>query len=434
MNAVIKEQNDTSSQVDEYASLFSPLKICLLGYRSQPYSGGQGIYLKYLSAALTDMGHEVHVISGDPYPHLDERVKLIKLPGLNLFEKESKFKALRFTDLFSYTNMHEWVDANLGGFPEPYTFGRRLVKYMKKHGQQYDIVHDNQSLCYGLLELQKMGIPTVATIHHPITKDREIALSETDDKGLKWLIRRWYSFLGMQEKVVQQLDNIITVSACSQKDIAADFGIEADRLDLVYNGIDTQEFSPMPEVTRKKMRVMATASADAPLKGLDYLLKAIALLEDKYPELDLLVIGQPKPGGHTERLINELGIQDKIHFVKGITAQRIKELYAESTLAVVPSLYEGFGLPAGEAMACGVPLISTTGGSLPEVVGDAGIQVPIKDEQALANAISQLLESPELRAELSVKGRERIVEKFCWQHAANQMTDYYLKMLRHADC
>ncbi len=415
--------------VKEAAQAVAPLKICLLGYRSHPYSGGQGIYLKYLSAALCDLGHQVDVISGAPYPELDTRVKLIKMPGLGLFEKQSKFWGIKPQDFLSLTNTLEWLDANTGGFPEPYTFGRRLVKYMKKHQHEYDIVHDNQSLCYGLLRLQDIGIPVMATIHHPITKDREIALGETDDKNLQWLIRRWYSFLGMQGKVVKQLRHIITVSECSRQDIAADFGIAANRLDLVYNGIDTEAFKPMPEIARKPFRIMATASADAPLKGLDYLLKAFASLEKKYPELELLVIGKPKPGGHTERLINQLGIKSKLIFRSGITEQEIRALYAEATLAVVPSLYEGFGLPAGEAMACGVPLISTRGGSLPEVVGDAGLLVPVADSKALAEAIETLLNDENLRSEFSLKGRKRIVEKFSWKNAAVQMTAYYQKVI-----
>ncbi len=429
MHAIVKEENLSTASQDPVGGPTPPLRICLLGYRSAPFSGGQGIYLKYLSAALCDLGHSVDVISGAPYPHLDPRVNLIKLPGLGLFEQESKFWGVKPKQLLSKTNLIEWLDANLGGFPEPYTFGRRLVKHMKKHGKKYDIVHDNQSLCYGLLELQDMGIPTIATIHHPITKDREIALSETDDRSLKWLIRRWYSFLHMQSKVVKKLEHIITVSECSRQDIASDFGIDPDELDLVYNGIDTEAFKPITGFQRSKRRIMATASADAPLKGLDYLLKAFAQLLDTYPDLELVVVGKPKPGGHTERLIKELNIEKQLRFEHGISEERIRELYAEATIAVVPSLYEGFGLPAGEAMACGVPLISSDGGSLPEVVGDAGIIVPKGDAPALAKAIEKLLEDEHKQRELAKKGRERILEQFSWSHAAKQMTHYYLKVI-----
>ena len=139
------------------------LKVCLLGYRSNPYSGGQGIYIKFLSKALVDAGHSVDVISGEPYPELDERVRLIKLPGLNLFEANNHVTALRPKHLLSYTDFFEWFSMLTGGFPEPYTFGRRLVRYFKRNRPGYDIVHDNQSLCYGTLKLQKMGVPVITT-------------------------------------------------------------------------------------------------------------------------------------------------------------------------------------------------------------------------------------------------------------------------------
>ncbi|MBT4492901.1 MAG: glycosyltransferase, partial [Gammaproteobacteria bacterium] len=202
-----------------------PLKICLLGYRSNPYSGGQGIYIKYLSKALIDAGHQVDVISGQPYPELDDRVRLIKLPSLNLFEAKNHVTALRPRHLLSYTDLFEWFSMLTGGFSEPYTFGRRLVEYFRKHQPDYDIVHDNQSLCYGTLKLQQMGIPILTTVHHPITSDRKIALQNTRSLRLKLLIRRWHYFLRMQKKVVGQLDHLVTVSEASRRDISDDFDV-----------------------------------------------------------------------------------------------------------------------------------------------------------------------------------------------------------------
>lgn len=409
-----------------------PLKICLLGYRSHPYSGGQGIYIKYLSKALVDYGHIVDVISGEPYPHLDSRVCLIKLPGLNLFESPNHVTALRWQHLKSYTDFFEWFSMLTGGFPEPYTFGRRVVDYFAKTGWHYDILHDNQSLCYGLLELQKQGIPIICTVHHPITSDLEIALAKADSWKLRLLIRRWHSFLRMQKKVIQQLDHVVSVSENSRADIAQAFDIPIDNIDMIYNGIDTEEFSPIPSMQRRNTRIMVTASADAPLKGLDYLLRAMALLREKHPDLELLVVGKLKRDGETSALIDKLGIRDMLTFVSGISTKELVEYYASATLNVVPSVYEGFGLPAGEAMACGVPVVSTRGGALPEVVGDAGILVPIRDARALASAINGLLIDPARRHELGNKGRERIVERFSWEVAAAQMTDFYHEVLIHA--
>ena len=407
------------------------LRIALLGYRSQPYAGGQGVYLKYLSKALVEAGHRVDVISGPPYPHLDPRVKLIELPSLDLFE--NGLGSLRPNHLRSMTDVIEWTSKLTGGFAEPYTFGRRAVKYLREHGHNYDLIHDNQSLSYGMLQLQDMGLPLVTTLHHPITSDLRIALKAARSWHERLLIRRWHSFLSMQKKVVRQLHNIVTVSDCSRQDIAADFGIQPAGISIVHNGIDTDEFRPMPEVQRRSRLLMATASADAPLKGLRYLLKAYARLLQDYPDLELLLVSKPQPGGKTERLVKSLGIVDRVKFVSGISTAEMVHYYAQATLAVVPSIYEGFGLPAGEAMACGVPVVSTDGGALPEVVGNAGVIVPAKSAEELVAAIAELLDNPDRRAELGARGRERILEHFCWQVCAGQMTDYYEQVLTNAN-
>lgn len=404
-----------------------PLRIALLGYRSQPHGGGQGVYLRYLSKALVEQGHQVDVISGPPYPHLDPRVGLIELPSLDLFA--NGLLSIRPRHLRSLTDMMEWTSKLTGGFAEPYTFGRRAVKYLREHGHEYDLIHDNQSLSYGMLELQDMGLPLVTTVHHPITSDLRIALNAARNAWERLLIRRWHSFLGMQKKVVKQLHNVVTVSDCSRQDIARDFGLQPAGISLVYNGIDTETFHPVEGVQRNPMRLMATCSADAPLKGMRYLLHAYARLLEKYPDLELLLVSKPQPGGKTEKLVRRLHLKDKVKFVNGISTEEMVQYYAQASIAVVPSIYEGFGLPAGEAMACGVPVVSTDGGALPEVVGDAGVIVPVKNVAALADAIDQLLQDEDRRKQLGEAGRERILDKFCWQVCARQMTDYYREVL-----
>ncbi len=404
-----------------------PLKICLLGYRSQPYGGGQGIYIKYLSKALVEAGHQVDVISGQPYPHVDPRVKLIKMPGMNLFE--TGLGSIRLHHLTSMTNIIEWMGKLTGAFSEPHCFGRRVFRYLKKNGRDYDIIHDNQCLSWGMLKLQRHGFPLVTTIHHPITSDLQIALNAASGLTERLLIRRWHSFLTMQKKVSRQLDNVVTVSERSRQDIARAFDIPPDGINLVYNGIDTAEFRPMPDIARKPFRIMATASADAPLKGVRYLLEALATLAAQYPQIELLMVGQPKPGGDTERLIQKLQLHDRVRCVSGISTEELVGYYAQAQVVVVPSVYEGFGLPAGEAMACGVAVVSTDGGALPEVVGDAGIQVPVKDSAAIARAVAVLLDDDDKRERLATAGRNRIEAMFCWTRAASQMVDYYQQVL-----
>ena len=401
------------------------MKICLLGYRSNPYSGGQGIYLRHLSRALVREGHRVDVISGPPYPQLDPSVRLIKIESLDLYGEANQARACRRGYLGSLTDLIEYFDTLFGGFPEPYTFGRRLVRYFKDHQPNYDIIHDNQSLSYGVLTLQKLGYPVITTIHHPITRDLEIALSAEGHWGMRLLIKRWHSFLKMQKKVVRELEHLVTVSEAARQDIAAAFEISAQDLKVVHNGIDLDRFKPLPGIPREPNRLMTTASADAPLKGVHYLLKALALVAKEIPTIKLCLLGRLKPGGETEQLIDALALRDFIEFHADVSDQEMVSLYARSSIAVVPSIYEGFGFPAGEAMACGVPVISTTGGALPEVIGGAGDLVPPADAGALAKAILALLADPVKMVRQGALGRSRIEEKFQWQTAAKQFVQHY---------
>lgn len=410
----------------------TPLKVALLGYRSNPYSGGQGVYLKYLSRALTRLGHEVDVISGEPYPELDSNVTLIKVPGLNLFAADNHVTALRWHHLTSYADSVEWLSMLTGGFAEPYTFGLRLRKLLHARLSRYDVIHDNQSLCYELLKIERRGIPLITTIHHPITSDRDIALNNAKNWGERLLIRRWHSFLNMQVRVASRLRHIVTVSNSSKKDIAASFRIPADRISVVPNGIDRDDFHPLPGVSRNPHQIISTASADQPLKGTACLIQAFAQIREHISDAQLVLIGQPKPGGANDRLIDQLNLRHAISFRHHISTAEICSLYARSSLALVPSEYEGFGLPAGEAMACGVPVVSTRGGALPEVVGDAGILVPVRDPQAMARAALEVLGNNELHTTLARKGLNRIKQEFCWDRVALDMTQLYKALLRES--
>lgn len=401
------------------------LNIALLGYRSHPHVGGQGIYIHYLSKALVELGHNVDVISGPPYPDLDSRVQLIKLPSLDLYAVKSPARELRFKHLLSFTDFYEWWSKISGSFAEPYTFGRRLVKYFKEHKPSYDIVHDNQSLCYGLLQLQKKNYTVIATVHHPITRDRDLALQAAKSWGHRWLIKRWYNFLVMQKKVVQQLAFITTVSKQSQLDIAEAFECPTKKIHVIPNGIDTDIFMPLMDVPHNPWRIITTASSDQPIKGLSILLQALARVRKEFPELKLVVIGKLKEGGATETELQNLQLQGCVEFISGISTEQLVKQYAIAKFAVVPSLYEGFGLPAGEALACGVPLICSDGGALPEVVGDAAYKVKAGDVDDMVKALKVLLSNDELCTQLSIAGRQHSLQHLSWPVVAEQLIAYY---------
>lgn len=401
-----------------------PLNICLLTYRGNPTCGGQGVYIKHLSKALSDEGHRVDVISGPPYPHLDENVRLIKMPSLDLYHPDHLFWPEKVRDLANPLNMYEFLNVCTGSFPEPFTFGERVYSYLKKQRADYDIVHDNQCLSYGIGRLAKKVMPTIPTIHHPITVDRQEEFKVAKTIRQRFRVFRWYSFINMQLKVARRFSHIITVSEFTKRDIAKEFSLDENKFRVVHNGINNEFFYPKQNGPRPENSLIVTNSADTPLKGLNFLLEAVAEIRKKQP-IYLTVIGQPKKDGIIENLVARLGVSDIVRFTGRIENEEFADYYAKSTIAVVPSLYEGFGIPAAEAMACGVPLISTSGGALPEVVGEAGMIVPPADAKALAGAIQHLLQSPEERKKYARAGLTRVNSVFSWKKAAQEVVEVY---------
>ena len=404
-----------------------PLRVLLLSYRSNPHCGGQGVYLKNLSRALKDLGHRVEVLSGPPDPQLDEDIPVYRLPCLDLYNPADPFRIPALRELMNPLNLTEWIGVSTMGFPEPFTFGLRAYRFLRNRLGMYDIIHDNQSLSYGLWALNRR-MPAIATIHHPITVDRRIAIQSVPAAWEKMKQWRWYSFLGMQKRVARALPRIITVSRSARDDISRDFKIPRNKFSIVANGINTRLFHPVDGIKREKNRIIVTNSADTPLKGLFFLFQAVAELVAT-ENVHVTVVGEPKKDGNILKLVSELGIGHLIEFTGRIDNRRFVEHYARATVAVVPSVYEGFGLPVGEAMACGVPVISTTGGALPEVVGDAGILVPPADSAALATAIRQLVGDPARAANLGRAGLRRVRKRFTWKKAAEKTVDAYREVI-----
>ena len=393
------------------------LKIGLLSYRSHPYSGGQGIYVKHLSKALAELGHEVDVISGQPYPELDERVNLVKLPSLNIFEEEDRFRSFKMNYLMNPLSLFEWLSVMTGGFPEPYTYGVRVNRYLKKRLGDYQIIHDNQSLSYALLHIQQ-NFPLVTTIHHPITRDHKLELENSKNWKQRLSSNRWHGFLRMQKKVAPSLKAIITPSHSSKIDISNEFSVNKDFIDVVHNGIDTETFKPNDNKKRIKNRIITTASADVPLKGLKYLINALPKIILLYPDTELVVIGKAKNNGETMKLIKKLNLLPHIHFKSNLKEEDIVDLYASAELAVIPSLYEGFGFGAGEAMSCGVPLISTLSGGLQDIVEGSCYEIEPGSSVQIENAVIDLFDNEEEMKRVALLGRKRILEKFNWRQAA----------------
>jgi glycosyltransferase involved in cell wall biosynthesis len=409
------------------------LRIAWLVYRGNPHCGGQGVYTRYMARELTALGHEVTVFAGPPYPELDHPDQLVPVPSLDLYRPGNPFRVPWPWEFRTRIDVQEFAIMCAAGFPEPYTFSLRARAALRDRRADFDLVHDNQCLGRGLVHMmERDGWPVLATLHHPITVDRDLDLAHTTSTYRKLTLRRWYGFLDMQMKVARQIPRLVTVSESSKRDITAQMGVRNERLHIVPVGVDPGIFGPRPHIARVRGRLMTTASADVPMKGLAPLLEALAKVRTEREDAHLVVVGKPKDRSRIPALIERLGLGASVQFVSGVTTERIVELYAEAEVACVPSLYEGFSLPAVEAMACGVPLVATTGGAVPEVVGrheETGLLVPPGDPSALAAGIVRALGDADLRARIGAAGRERALRMFTWRQTAVGTVEQYRELL-----
>jgi glycosyltransferase involved in cell wall biosynthesis len=406
-----------------------PLRIALLSYKGNPFCGGQGVYVRHLSRELAALGHSVEVLGAQPYPVLDslgEGVTLTELPSLDLYRQPDPFRTPRLAEYRDWVDALEVATMWTGGFPEPLTFSLRARRHLAARRSEFDVVHDNQTLGYGLLH--GLGLPLVTTIHHPITVDRRLDLAAAEDWKRRLSVRRWYGFIRMQKRVARRLPSVLTVSGSSRDEITADLGVPAERIHTVPIGADTRLFSPDPAVAEVPGRIVTTSSADVPLKGLVFLVEALAKLRARRPDAHLVVVGKRPEKGAVADAITAFGLEGAVEFVKGISDAELVDLIRSAQVACVPSLYEGFSLPAAEAMATGTALVATTGGAIPEVAGPDGetcLSVPPGDAPALTAALDRALADPDLRHRLAAAGRTRVLTHFTWARAAQSTASLY---------
>ena len=406
------------------------MRIALLSYRSKAHCGGQGVYVRHLSRGLVELGHDVEVFSGQPYPEdLDPRVRLTEVPSLDLFREPDPFRTPHLRELRSAADVLEYALTLTGCFAEPLTFSLRAARLLRDRADEFDVVHDNQSLGYGLLALLRRGVPLAATVHHPISKDRKVELEAATSWRRSLSVRRWYSFVPMQARVARRIPIVLAVAGASAADSVEDFDLDPEQMRVVPLGVDTELFAPSD--VRVPGRIVAIASADKPLKGVVHLLEAVAKLRTEH-DVELRLVSNLEPGGPTERRIAELGIADAVHVVNGVSDEDLAALLASAEVMCVPSLYEGFSLPTVEAMSCGTPVVASRAGALPEVVGDCAVLVEPGDSEALAAAAKQLLESPDERARLGRAGRARVLERYSWTSVAARTVDAYTEAIAAA--
>lgn len=409
------------------------LRICLLSYRGNPFCGGQGIYIQHLARELVRLGHEVHVMVGPPYPADMDGARVHHVPNRIYFGSSTAQILSRtpLSTLLSPLELYEFASSRFGVFPEIRAFSFRAYSRLREilRRGSFHILHDNQCLGYGLLLIKRFGIPLISTIHHPLSIDRDTWFEGISTLKQKVKMVLYYPLL-MQRIVAKRMDAIVTVSQNAAREIHRAFGVPLHRIRVVYNGLDTDIFRPLPEVSKDPHRIIFVGNVADRKKGILYLLEALSLMP---PEVRLVVVDGGTPARvATQEVIRRFGLQERVQITGKIDRETLVRLYASSQVAVVPSLYEGFGFPAAEAMACELPVVATAAGALPEVVGadgEAGLLVPPRDPQALARAVETLLRDPLRCRQMGRRARTRVLERFRWDRAAREMVEVYREVL-----
>jgi len=401
------------------------------------YCGGQGVYVYNLSKYLARLGHEVELIQGPPYTWETPWCREHRLDNYNFFATR-KFFYKKFSSqkelfkIFQPGHFYEFLLTRFGFFPEMFTFSFRAWKKLFQLWQEkpFDVIHDNQTLGFGMLLIQKsFPVPLITTIHHPLSEDQKADFQQLWEFPHR-IRRAVYYPLLMHKMVVPKLECLVTVSKTAAQTISRAYNIESSRVKIIYNGVDTESFQPNPKIKKKKNQLVFVGNTEDRKKGIRYLLEALLYLP---PQVKLLVVDGGAPR-HTvmEELLRRFNLKNRVKTTGKIPTDQVARAYQESEIAVVPSVYEGFGFPAAEAMACGLPVVSTDGGALPEVVGkdgETGLVVPRQDSRALARAINLLLKNPVLRKKMGERARKRILENFSWEVCARNFVQLYQEMI-----
>jgi glycosyltransferase involved in cell wall biosynthesis len=235
----------------------------------------------------------------------------------------------------------------------------------------------------------------------------------------------------MQHLVAGRMDRVVTVSESAAEETRTAFRVSRDKIRVVYNGIDTEMFRDLDGKQKERGRLVVVANTRDRKKGIIYLLRALKLLREEM-DVKLTIVDHGAPDNeYTPVLVERLGLDDSVEFTGKVSVEEVVGFYRKAEIAVVPSLYEGFCLPAAEAMSCGLPVVATTAGALPEVVedGESGFLVPPRDHSALAGAIKRLLSDKPLRQMMGEKGKERVQRNFTWEEATRKTLEVYREVL-----
>ena len=405
----------------------SSLKIALLSYRSDPFSGGQGIYIKNISEALHNRGHEITIFSGNPLPEVNKAIKVVRIETPGFFETFDSLERLKiFTSLEkNRLNFMDFFETFTGTFTEPVFFGERLVKnkYFQETVDEFDIFHDNQSISsYPETVLKKL----VTTLHHPIHVDKEIDLTTEKSFLTRLSIKRWYSFLNFQKKNLKAVKKVISPSLSSKNDICRYFDYPSKNISVIWNGINLDDCK-LHQRESFNANFLTIISADVPMKNLKTVLKALYLLKQEGINAKLTIVGDLREDNN--QLIDRLGLTKEITYKSKLPRKQLIQSLNNADIGIAPSKYEGFGFPLVEMIATGLPVIVSDKASLPELAGNAGLIFNSSDSNDLKEKMKELIENAALRSKVTENSKLRRDDFFGWDEYAKKLEDLYKEII-----
>jgi glycosyltransferase involved in cell wall biosynthesis len=409
------------------------MRIAFLLHQGNMYSGGLGVYTYELTRELAELGNDVHIIAGPPYPDVPAGVSLYKVRNYSIYRLMETGRIFFYgrepMSFFHPLNFGEMASSRFGMFSVMGAFSFRAYFKLRElaSSMRFDIAHDVQGLGYGDLLMKANGLPVVTTIHHPLQVDRVNSIRQMKTIGDKVKWAKFYPFF-MQEIVAKQMDRIITGSHNAAESVGREFHLQPGAITVIYDGVDVDMFRPL-ETKREKGKILFVGNSDDRNKGAQYLLEALARLQHTR-DFHLTVVDRDI-AWLVPALTRKFGLSSRVHVTGRISREELVQHYNTCELLVSPSLYEGFGLPAAEAMACGTPVIATTAGAFPEVIEDgvSGILVAPGDSEALASVMERVLDDADLQRQLGREGRRRIVDRFSWRQTAVQTLALYQEVL-----
>jgi glycosyltransferase involved in cell wall biosynthesis len=416
------------------------MKLAFVMYQGNMYSGGQGVYLHYITRELARLGHEVHVISGRPYPRLDDAVVHHRLHSysfwafLNGRDEHAYDHAHNPAEFFHPWNFYEFASTRASLASLFFTFSVRAYRKLAELEAQtgpFDLVHDNQTLGYGILAMKRlMGKRVVASLHHPLAIDRANNLREA--KNVVALVAKelWFPWR-MQSIVANRIDAILTGSRNSAESVSASMDIPLSHIRQTPYGVDADVMRRLPGVQRKPGTVLFVGDSEDRNKGARFLIDACARLQDEVDFRLLFKDKKEKDMKVVPPLVWQHGLKRLVEYIPRLGTDELVALYNSAQVVVSPSLYEGFGLPAAEAMACGAAVVATTAGAFPEFIEDGrtGLLVRPGDPAALAAAIKSLLLDPDRCARMGEAASEHIRANFTWARTAKATLEVYDEVL-----